>query len=199
MSATSRLLQKAMPLALLLSLTLAGGCATTLVRGDRLFLAGDLTRAEAAYRKALTGGHSNGNAAARARYRLGLIYALPESELHDWAKAEQTLQSLIERQPESAWARQASLLLSLHRERERLEQELEAQRRRANALLAEVAQLEDEARQAGDQVEERDSRLKRLAREIGQLRRDIGELGDKLAASEQELEEIKKIDLQTPP
>ena len=178
---------------------LVGACASRPLAGDRLFLAGDLVRAEAAYRDYLGRDHGRGDAQARARYRLGLIYALPDSELHDGDLADRTLEELIAREPGSTWARQAALLLSLRRESDRVAAELAAQTERAEFLLAEVERLEAEAAQAGAAVEDRDQRVERLAQEIGRLKKSIDDLGQVLAAREKELEQIKRIDLQTPP
>ncbi len=113
--------------------------------------------------------------------------------------ANQALSSLAEGNPDSPWTRQASLLLGLHAERERLKRELEIRDSRVSALLAEVVELQRLARHAGDEAENRQVRMDELANEIAELRRSIGELGDLLAAREQELERIKRIDLQTPP
>ncbi len=186
------------PSVLVLALV-ASGCASSLTEGDRYFLAGDLVRAEAAYRGYLTSGAASGATKARARYRLGLIYALPESDLHDWEMANKALTSLIENEPESAWAQQASLLLSLHLERARLERELVERDDRVSALLSEVYELRQAAADAGDEVEDREARVEQLAGEIAELRRSIGALGERLEAREEELERIKRIDLQTPP
>lgn len=196
------MLSPAVALALALVLGLAG-CATGLQEGDRLFLAGDLIRAEAAYRGYLggylSGGGPVGAGAARARYRLGLIYAFPESALYDLEKADRTLRSLVATDPGSAWGRQAALLLSLHAESARLERELTAQADKVSRLLAEVVKLREAAEAAGDVAQDREARVAQLGREIEELRRNIGQLGERLAAREKELERIKKIDLQTPP
>lgn len=195
----TRALTAIRPLLLALSLACAGGCASSLTEGDRLFLAGDLARAEIAYRSYLTSGRAGGNAEARARYRLGLIYALPGSDLHDWEMANRALSSLVESETDSAWSQHASLLLSLHAERERLERELEARDDRVSSLLKEVVALRQAAADAGDEVEDREARVEQLASEIAELRKSIGELGERLAAREEELDRIKRIDLQTPP
>ncbi len=185
-------------LALIVALLFAG-CVTGVREGDRLFLAGDLIQAEAAYRSYLADASATGPGTARARYRLALIYAMPGSALHDWEKADRTLRAVVDRDPGTPWARQAELLLSLHAERARLERELEAQSEKVSALLAEVVKLTQAAREADGAVEDRDARVEQLSGEIAELRKSIGRLGERLAAREQELERIKKIDLQTPP
>lgn len=195
----TRATQFVRPLLLVLTLIVAGGCASTLSDGDRLYLAGEFVQAEAAYRSYLTSGQAEGEARARARYHLGLIYALPDSGLHDWEMASRALRSLVESDPGSPWSQQASLLLAMHAERERLERELEIRDSRVNALLAEVVALRKAAESAGDEAEDREARVDQLTSEISELRQSIGELGERLAEREQELERIKKIDLQTPP
>ena len=186
-------------LLLALVLGLSASCVTTLSEGDRLYLAGDLAQAEAAYRAYLTSGRATGDAEARARYRLGLIYALPGSDLHDWQMANRALTLLIEGDPGSPWTRQARLLLALHDERERLALELHASDDRVSALLSEVVELKEAAEVAGDEAETREARMEQLAIEIAALQRSIGELQERVAAREKELERIKRIDLQTPP
>lgn len=175
------------------------GCATTLTEGDRYYLAGDLVGAEAAYRDYLTAGQAEGNTEARARYRLGLIYALPDSDLHDLEKAERALGSLIELEPTSAWAQQAAFLLDTWSERDRLSRELSAQKSRAEFLLEEIARAQEVATRAGDEVEDSEASVERLTREIASLRRSIDGLQVQLEERQKELEEIKKIDLQPPP
>lgn len=187
------------PSLLLLVALVAQACATGLTDGDRFFLAGDLPQAELAYRSYLTAGRAEGNAKARARYRLGLIYALPESDLHDIEKAERALNTLIELEPDSAWAQQASLILELWAERARLDRELAAQRKRADFLVGEIARAHAVATRVGDEVEDRDASVDQLAQEIGLLRREIDDLKQQLDEREQELELIKKVDLQPPP
>ena len=186
-------------MALALLLVAAGGCVSGLTDGDRFFLDGDLTQAEAAYRAYLTGGRAEGNSEARARYRLGVIYSLPESDLQDREKAYRALSSLVELEPGSSWSQQADFLLSLWAERDRLLAAVEHQRNRTDRLLAEIGTLQDEAERVGDEVEDRQARVERLTQEIGVLQRDIGRLGHQLAAREQELDQIKRIDLETPP
>lgn len=188
------------PRALLIVLALAGtGCASVRLEGDRFYMAGDLARAEKAYRSYLESGPAAGEARARARYRLGLIYALPDNGLHDWEAASRTLRALIESEPGSAWARQAELLLSMHEEQRRLERELETRDSRVSALLSEVVQLKKAAEEAGADAEDQRARVEGLTLELARLRREIGELGERLAAREKELERIKRIDLQIPP
>lgn len=187
-------------LAALVVLTLwTVACATGLTEGDRFYLAGDLVQAEEAYRSYLTAGRAEGNAEARARYRLGLIYALPKSDLHDIEKAERALHTLMEREPESAWARQAALLLDLWSERQRLSDELDKQKKRADFLVGEIARAQEVATRAGDEVEDRDASVERLTREIGGLRQSISQLQEQVDERERELEQIKRVDLQPPP
>lgn len=175
------------------------GCATTFTEGDRHYLAGDLVRAESAYREFLTAGTAEGDAEARARFRLGLIYALPESDLHDIAKAERALSSLIELEPTSAWAQQAAFLLDLWSERDRLSHELAAQKSRAEFLMEEIARAQVVATRAGDEVEDSEASVERLTREIANLRTGIDDLEQQLEDRENQLAEIKRIDLQPPP
>ncbi len=194
-----RLARRLVGLALAVCSTLSLGCATALKQGDRAFQAGDLERARAAYISYLSSGRAFGDGESRARYRLGLSFALPGAEDRDLDKAEQALEAVIARDPDSLWARQASYLLSLGRERDRLAAELAAQAERADWLLAEVDRLNSETEQEDSEVDDSEVQVKRLLAEIDRLKQSVAELGDLLEAREQELEQIKRIDQQTPP
>ena len=128
-----------------------------------------------------------------------MIRALPDAARHDQEKANRAFDAVIAGDPDSIWGRQALLLRSFAQERDRLTAELTAAARRADSLRAEVARLTAEAELADDQVDERDERVERLTAEIGRLNQRATELAELLAARELELEQIKRIDLQTPP
>ena len=174
-------------------------CASGLTEGDRFYLAGDLVEAERAYRAYLTDGRASGNSEARARYRLGLIYALPESDLHDIERAEVALRSLVELEPGTAWAQQAGFLLDLWAERDRLVSEIEGLRSRADFLLGEISRAREVATRADAEIETRDRNVSELGREIARLTQQIDVLNQRLTARQAELDRIKRIDLEPPP
>ncbi len=183
----------------LVSIALGAGCASSLTDGDRHFLAGDFARAEAAYLEYLTGGSAVGDPAARARLHLGLIYSLLDPEFHDPESSDRFLEALIESRPGSAWAQQATLMLSLRQARDRLASELAAQLERADYLLQKSNRLQLEIQEAAEAREEQLAESERLTTALARLEQSIGQLTQQLAESERELEEIKRIDLQTPP
>lgn len=178
--------------------TLALTCATLLLEGDRYFRAGNLVQAEAAYRAYLTGGRTEPDVEARARYRLGWIYALP-GELHDWDNAVTALETLIRRQPDSVWAQQAEYLLDLHQDREDLAQILEDEREQSAFLKREITRIEGETEQAETEILDGQENLTSLRQELAASQRSIADLTQQLAERQDELERIKRIDLETPP
>jgi hypothetical protein len=196
---TRRLSNRLAALALAAASALTCGCASTLAQGDRAFEAGNLAQARDAYVRYLTSGRAFGDGESRARYRLGVSFALPETDEYDAEKADRAFAAVIATDPDSLWGRQARLLRSLGQERDRLVAELAAQSERASALLAEVALLEAEVERADDEVEGREQEIQDLGAEIARLKQSLAGLAAELQEREQELEQMKRIDLQTPP
>lgn len=198
------------PLAAVLAAALvAAGCASAgggdpLRRADDLLARGDYAGAAAAYQGALTGGVPPAEQ-ERALLRLALIYALPESPLHEPARAQALLGQLAARQPAGPHGRAAALLLGQERDRRRLGAELAVERARADALAARLEAAESAtAEAAGERATAAESAEAR-ARESAELRRRAGELETELASCreeitrlESELARLKAIDLEQP-
>lgn len=181
------------------TLVWVSGCATTTLDGDRHFEEGDLVPAESSYRDYLTSGRAEGYQEARARYRLGVIYALPDSGVYDLERARTAFEAVIESHPQSGYALAAALRLDLWSDRDRLARELDAKQSRAEFLIGELGKLQDEANLANEEVEKRQERIDELQGAIARLGAEIAHLETNLATREQELDRIKEIDLETPP
>jgi hypothetical protein len=165
---------------------------------DRLFADGDLVAARQAYVAFLESHPADDAEAARARYHLAVLYALP-GETNDWPRAVRELERLLELHPGTVWADQGALLLSLHNERQRLAMELSVQQGRANRLTGQLTTLQNETERASIESSDSQARIENLAADIDALRRRIGELTRQLGEREAELEQLKRIDLETPP
>ena len=194
-----RVAQHRVAAAALAAAVACAGCSLTPSRGDKLFRAGDLAAAEAAYRELLDAG-AGGRRQERALYHLGLIYASPESPRYDPAEAGRCLQELAEGRPGSRFARHASLILGLQLDTVRLRQTMDAQNELAAALRRQLAVLQRQAA-AGEVPEEsdREDRVRRLSSHIATLRAEVERLDRELERRELELERIKQIDLEIPP
>ena len=180
-------------------LLLAGCSALQIPEGDRLFTRGDLPAAKIAYEEYLDRGPAEGRRKERALYHLGLIHARPEGELHDPVKARRYLERLLAVRPASPYATQAALILELQIETNRLRGEMADQMGLARLLLAELARLRAEAEEIENTAAGEQERARRLAQQIQDLQSTMEQLAAELAAREEELERIKRIDLEDPP
>jgi septal ring factor EnvC (AmiA/AmiB activator) len=169
------------------------------LEGDHLFQQRRLVEAEAAYKTYLGDQPAATRQTERALYHLGLIYCLPDSPLYDPDHAQKVLQRLISDHGQSPYALQASLILALQLQIDRLREDLTSQSDRAGRLLDLLSQLENEAVQAESQMDEQEDREQRLVVQIARLRREIGRLNVELVSREEELDQIKRIDLEAPP
>jgi hypothetical protein len=184
------------PLALL---TVAGGCASSLIDRDPSCLGGDIRQKETAYLEYRNSGGAGGEKEVRALYCLGLIYSLPRGGLYDQEKAVTALESVVDLDPGGARAQHASLLLGHWRERDRLSVELDRLNKHNDFLMSQIAKIDEDAERAKADVADREAQIEELGLEIGGIQREIVELETELAAREDELQRIKKIDLEPPP
>jgi TolA-binding protein len=164
------------------------------LEGDTLLAAGRLEEAEVAYRSFLSK-HESSPLEPRALYRLGLIYSLPDSPLHDPDRARDVLQQLAEHSRGGLYSRQATLVLTLQAEISRLGRTAETHASLAARLENELGRLEEEAAQATTEAGQHETRARRLTSEISILRTEIARLTESLEQREEELERIKEIDL----
>lgn len=168
---------------------LAASCASLSTPGDRYFEAGDFVPAAAAYEAILEGEEALDAREQRALFRLGLTHVIPESPLRDPARAAEIFGRLIDEHPEGAYAIQARLILGLESDSQRL-------RRAVGETEAELVELSSELARAVGESESMDAEIVSLEETIDQLRQRIRRLEAELAHREQELEQLKKIDLE---
>lgn len=183
----------------LATLLLAGCAGISTSEGDRLFANGDFAAAKTAYESYLGRGPADGRRRERALYHLGLIHARPDGAFHDPVKAQRYLERLIAQQPPSPYASQAALVLALQIETHRLRDEMADQKGLARLLLAELSRLRAEAEEIENTATGEQEKARRLADRIRRLETDLDRLTADLAAREEELERLKKIDLEDPP
>ncbi len=178
---------------------LTTGCLSTGRLADRLFDQGHYGAAEHAYLELLETESARKAKKERALYRLGLIYALPTSGRYDAEKAREHLELLLELDPPSSYALQASLVLALQKQTSELRESVARENEKAKALLAELERLRDQTARVATEATDRQREARRLAAAITALREEISRLSTELTAREQELERIKQIDLEGPP
>ena len=176
-----------------------GGCALFESNADALFAAGDLAAAKTAYESDLEGSRVGGRREERALYHLGLIHSRPESEFHNPVEARRYLERLLEIEPASRYATQAATILDLQLTASRLRGEMADQKSLARLLLAELQRLRLEAERIESAATDEQERARRLAGQIQALEKQMAALATELAAREEELERLKKIDLEDPP
>lgn len=110
-------------------------CGSSLRRADRLFDAGAYAEAAAAYEQALGAADGRGGA-DRVLLRLALAYALPESPVHDEARARVLFDELTRRFESGPYRSQAALILDLRQEIDRLLRESASCREQLEKLKA---------------------------------------------------------------
>ncbi len=178
----------ALALALAAALT---GCASGGNPGDRAFAAGDYAAAAAAYESALQrdpGARSD----PRLLLRLGLAYARPGSAVDEPERALEGLGELVSRFPRDPAAAEATLVLP-HLEHEvRLIAALASERRT-------VADLQGQLARTLEQVHALDAQAATQQEQVARLRTALGEAQAQLRRVREELEQLKRIDLQRRP
>jgi len=187
----------------------AAGCAGVrggggLRRADDLLARGDYSGAAAAYQEALTGGVPAAEE-ERALLRLALIYALPESPLHDPARAETLLGRIAARRPAGPHGHAAALLLAQERDRRKLAADLAVERARADALVSRLEAAESATAEAAGEraaaTESAEARVREraeLLRRAGELETELAQCREQIARLESELAGLKAIDLDQP-
>lgn len=156
------------------------GCASSLQQGDRFFEARSYRDAVAAYEKALSSGLT-GTHLERALFRLALVYALPESPLHDERRSRDFLEELVGRVEAGPYRSQAARILELEELETRLSGEAESRRRQ-------ITELEEEAVAFAWRADHDKAT-------IDELRHSLERLGGELAECREKLEKLKAIDM----
>jgi TolA-binding protein len=173
-----------------LALALAS-CATVPSVADREYRSGDYTAAAAAYEEALrTDPKARDNPALCLR--LGLAYARPGTPAHDPKRAAAVLRDLVARFPRTEEARQAAALIPQVDD----EAALEAA---AAIASARISDLEDALTMLQGEVRTLEAAVKTGAEQIQRLRAMLAEREAQLRRVSDELEQLKRIDLQHAP
>jgi hypothetical protein len=120
-------------------------CGSSLRRADRFFETGSYAEAAAAYEEALGNGTGRGAAGRgevdRVLLRLALVYALPESPVHDQARARAFFDQLMERFESGPHRSQAALILDLDLTASSLREELERLRGEMSSCREQLEKL----------------------------------------------------------
>jgi hypothetical protein len=179
--------RRALPLA---ALAIAG-CATIPSVADRAFASGDYSAAAAAYEEALRTDARAGRDPA-LRLRLGIAYARPGTPAHDPERAISVLKDVATRFPKSIEAAQASLLVPGLEHETVLTAELTVGQARIKTLEAELAA-------AHDQGHGFEAAARAASEQIQRLRTSLADREAQLRRVRDELEQLKRIDLQRAP
>ncbi len=163
-------------------------CVTTRSPGDRAFEAGDYAAAAAAYEGDLQR-DPNARTDARLLLRLGLAYAEPDSAVYEPERALEVLRDVATRFPKDPYGAQATLLFPRVEREVRLAAALASERRRIADLEGQLARALEEAQALDAGVKTRDEQLARL-------RTSLAEAQSQLRRVREELEQLKRIDLQ---
>jgi len=145
------------------------GCASVRSVADREFEAGNYAAAAAAYEEAL-----RSEPAARGdptlRLRLGLAYAMPGSA-HDPARAVEVLRAMPALFPKSGATAQAVLMVPLLEQERRLADELAAARLQLATLEGAVKERDEQAQRLRTTLADTQVQLHRVREELEQLKR----------------------------
>ncbi|HQT93089.1 MAG: hypothetical protein B7Z68_02440 [Acidobacteria bacterium 21-70-11] len=173
-----------------LALALAS-CATVPSVADREFRSGDYAAAAAAYEEALrTDPKARDNPALGLR--LGLSYARPGTPAHDPVRAAAVLRDLETRFPKTPEARQAALLLP--------QIDYEADLEGAAAVTAaRIAELQQALARSQRETRALDAAVKTETEQVQRLKALLAEREAQLRRVRDELEQLKRIDLERAP
>lgn len=182
-----RLLRGAAAWAVVLWIWTLLACSPTSRRADALFETGDYTAAAAAYELETAPGAAK-SPSAKTLYRLGVARATPGKASYDAAKALDAFGRLRREYPQSAYAAQAALPMSL------LAQVREAGAKR-DALAAELEKQRTLLEASGAEVKDLRLERDRQGASIAQLKARLAEQEAVLARLRREMDQLKRIDL----
>ena len=173
------------------ALTIAvAGCASVPSVADRAFAAGDYPGAAAAYEEALRT-DPRARRDDRLCLHLGIAYAAPGTPAHDPARAVAVFKDVAARFPGKA-AAQAALLIPQLEQETRLVADLATATARVGALETELARMREENRGL-------EASAKASGEQLGRARAALTEREAQLRRVRDELEQLKRIDLQRAP
>ncbi len=166
-------------------------CATVPSAADREYRSGDYAAAAAAYEEAMRAdpkAHDN----PALCLRLGLSYARPGTPAHDPTRAAAVLRDLVTRFPKTREATQAAALIP------QLDHEAALEAAAAVASVK-IQDLEDALAMLQGEVRTLDAAVKAGSEQVQRLRALLAEREAQLRRVRDELEQLKRIDLQRAP
>jgi len=166
-------------------------CATVPSVADRAFASGNYAAAAAAYEEALRTDARAGRDPALC-LRLGIAYARPGTPAHDPGRALAVLKDVTTRFPRSIEGAQASLLVPGLEHETVLTAELAAGQARIKTLEAELAAARDQGRGF-------EAAARAASEQVQRLRASLADKDTQLHRVRDELEQLKRIDLQRAP
>lgn len=181
-------------------------CSSNYKLANQEYRAGNYHEAAAAYEQFLASDSASSGREARALYRLAVIHADLESDLHDPERVGALVDELRERFPDSKYRRRAELIKSLGIELSRLREELSSGEDAARSLAQSLRETSEDLSRVESELLDRDKRIVELGERVAGLEASIRQLTAQLEARatevarlESELERMKLIDLESPP
>jgi septal ring factor EnvC (AmiA/AmiB activator) len=192
-------------LALAPGLVACSGIQSGETPADRLYQRGELVAAEEAYREAVRQDPAAPQH-ARSLFRLGVLYTLADSPVQDEEQAAACLSRLVAQFPDSDYTLPARAMLSQYRQSEDLERRLARGSEVLESTRQSLRQLRGEQETSRAALTQCEAKSLQLMQEAEEQRRRLTALEEDLDRStrradrlERELEELKRIDLGSPP
>ncbi len=168
-----------------------GGCAASSF--DRYFEAGQYELAARAHEADPSPAPSD-----RTLFRLGLVYALPQTPVYDPTRARASLEALRARFPASRFRTPGRVLLALLTELTRLETEVDMEQFQLDSLRVTLREIQEGHQALRQGIANQDRELERLRRELRRLEDELADKSLTVRRLESELERLKSIDLGRP-
>ncbi len=172
---------------------------------DKHFKAGEYLGAAQAYESYLNANPKLPNR-DRILFRLAICYALAGGEPENFRKSENLLRTVFTQFPDSQYRAETDYILSLHADIDRLRVDLREKNDRVHdqdEILQQQAQaLADKDKSILDKdktLREKDRLLREKERALNERDKALSEMEDKVLKLSQELERMKKIDLERKP
>jgi len=165
---------------LVASIAALTSCASSSAPGDRAFASGDYVAASASYQSTLARNPASpeGNA---LRFRLALIFLLPESPLHDGTVGRALFAKLASDPAAGGYHDAATFVLGL-------QSSLESAETTADLCAAEISRLDGEVKAQESAGKAREDVLQHLRASLAEAQAQVHRLQDELRA-------LKNIDL----
>ncbi|MDY7095753.1 MAG: hypothetical protein SX243_22490 [Acidobacteriota bacterium] len=172
---------------------------------DSLYDRGELAAAEEAYREAVREDPAAPQH-ARSLFRLAVLYTLEDSPVHDSEQAVSCLSRLLAQFPHSEYTLPARAMLAQYRHTGDLERRLARGSEVLESTRRDLAQVRGELETARAAATRSEAKSLQLMQQIEDQRHRLAAQAEDLERStrraarlERELEELKRIDLGSPP